>query len=103
MPIEEGSHPLSLAFGVLLFDFLVLVGSFGYAFKITILSIKVWQITLIAYPLLVIADTALDFYAGGYIAFEMFTHALLVLFLTAIFIAPIVMYLSDFNHVESEI
>ena len=103
MPVtDSGGHPDFVAYGVLLFDFLVLLGSFGYAFKLKLLNSQIWKVTLVMYPLFILLETVFDFYAGGYIAFEVFTHSLLVLFLTCLLISPIIMYLNDFKVVEPE-
>ena len=41
MPVtDSGGHPDLVAYGVLLFDFLVLLGSFGYAFKLKIFKLS---------------------------------------------------------------
>jgi hypothetical protein len=82
---------------VVSFRFFILLGSFGYAFKIKILNSIIWKVTAIAYPLLIILETAFDFYAGGYLVYEMITYSLFVLFLTAILVAPVIMYIDDFK------
>ncbi|AQP98417.1 hypothetical protein B0W48_00580 [Pseudoalteromonas aliena] len=56
--------------GLFLFDFFILLVSFGYAFKIKILNSIIWKITAIAYPLLIVLEAVFDFYAGGYIVYE---------------------------------
>jgi membrane glycosyltransferase len=78
----------------------VLLGSFGYAFKIKTLNAQVWQVTIVIYPLLVVLETVFDFYTGGYVINEMITHSLLVILLTSILLAPVIMYLDDFNVVK---
>ena len=91
------NHPDFLAYGLLFFDFFVILGSFGYAFKIKILYASIWKLTAIIYPVFLIIEAALDFIAGGYTIYEMFTHSLLMCLLTGLFIAPIIMYLDDFK------
>ncbi|TMO03329.1 hypothetical protein [Pseudoalteromonas sp. S558] len=98
MPVIEGNEKSNLIMcGLFLFDFFILLGSFGYAFKIKILNSIIWKITAIAYPLLIILETISDFYAGGYLVYEMITYSLFVLFLTAILVAPVIMYIDDFK------
>ena len=98
MPVIEGNEKSNLIMcGLFLFDFFILLGSFGYAFKIKILNSIIWKITAIAYPLLIILETFFDFYAGGYSVYEMITYSLFVLFLTCILVAPVIMYIDDFE------
>ena len=91
------NHPDFVAYGLLLFDCFVVIGSFGYAFNVKILYASVWKLTAIFYPLFLIIEAALEFLAGGYTIYEMFTHSLLMCLLTGLFIAPIIMYLDDFK------
>lgn len=100
MPAIKGDYSNFILYGLILFDFLILIGGFGYAFKIKIWNAYIWKVTLVIYPLLIIFDTVYDFYQGGYTVFEMFTHSLFVVFLTCIFMAPVIMYLKDFKAVK---
>ena len=103
MPIVEGGYrPDFITYGLMFFDFFILLGSFGYAFKIKIFNSKVWKVTIVMYPLLILLETLFDFYAGGYVIYEMITHSLLVLFLTCLLVAPVIMYLNDFKVIEPE-
>ncbi len=103
MPIIEGeSRPDFITYGLLFFDFFILLGSFGYAFKIKTLNSKVWKVTIVMFPLLILLETLFDFYAGGYVVYEMITHSLLVFFLTCLLVAPVIMYLNDFKVIKSE-
>ncbi len=103
MPVIEGdARPHLITYGLLLFDFLVLLGSFGYAFKIKTLNAQVWQVTIVIYPLLVVLETVFDFYTGGYVINEMITHSLLVIVLTSVLLAPVIMYLNDYKVADAE-
>ncbi len=103
MPVIEGdARPNFITYGLLLFDFLVLLGSFGYAFKNKTLNAQVWQVTIVIYPLLIVLETVFDFYAGGYVINEMITHSLLVILLTSILLAPVIMYLDDFKVADAK-
>ena len=103
MPVDTGEiRPSVISYGVLIFDLLILIGGFGYAFKIKMLKPSVWKVTAVMYPLFILLETAFDFYAGGYVMFEMVSHFLFVFLLTSLFVAPVVMYLDDFKVAKLE-
>ena len=91
------AHPTWVALGLVIFDILIVLGSFGYAFHHKLLSAKIWQITVIAYPVFIAMEIFFDFSAGGYTIADMFVHSLLVFMLTSVFVAPVLLYLSEFK------
>jgi len=102
MPTEVGvSSPDVVIYSLLILDFMVLIGSFGYAFKVKFLNAKTWLFIAITYPIMLFAEAGFDFYAGGYTVDEMLIHSLLLLIVTGVFVAPLIMYLDDFKVSET--
>jgi hypothetical protein len=89
------THPVILSFSLFIFDFIVLLGTYNYAFRKKIIDVKVmWQLSLYLFYLVNILAVGFELYnrADGYDTYEMINVVILKMFIVVFMSYPTYLY-----------
>ncbi len=89
------THPMILSFSLLIFDSIVLLGTYNYAFRKKIIEVKViWQLSLFLFYLVNILAVGFELYnrADGYETYDMINVVILKMLIVVFMSYPTYLY-----------